>query len=80
MKSNLNDWIVFLPHLAFCSPKNLLLLHELTNQALHMDMKIISALMLSAAIGTAPKAMAVESVAASPVSIAAQASTPAQPD
>lgn len=44
-----------------------------------MDMKIISALMLSAAIGTAPKAMAVESVAASPVSIAAQASTPAQP-
>ncbi|MBF1070918.1 MAG: trypsin-like peptidase domain-containing protein, partial [Prevotellaceae bacterium] len=44
-----------------------------------MDMKIISALMLSAAIGTAPKAMAVESVAASPVSIAAQANTPAQP-
>ena len=52
---------------------------ELTNQALHMDMKIISALMLSAAIGAAPKAMAVESVAASPISIAAQATTPAQP-
>lgn len=44
-----------------------------------MDMKIISALMLSAAIGTAPKAMAVESVTASPVSIATQATTPAQP-